>query len=98
MKNKKNNKKVKFYQIESGLYKFFALIIIILIVCLVCSETALAQINVDVQKAEKEVLLQEKRLESLAMKIDELTSLDRIKEVCLEYGLSYISENIKTIE
>ena len=36
--------------------------------------------------------------ESLDMKIDELTSLDNIKEISEKYGLKYHSENIKTIE
>ena len=31
-------------------------------------------------------------------KIDEMTSLDRVKEVSSEYGLTYNSENIKTIK
>ena len=32
------------------------------------------------------------------MKIDEMTSLDKIEEISREYGLVYHSENIKTID
>ena len=45
-----------------------------------------------------EVEIQKKKLASLEMKIDEMTSLDRIKEVSLEYGLSYNANNVKTIK
>ena len=95
---KKNKKKKKNIDIENLLYKLCIVTTIVLIVCLVCSETSLARINLDVQRKEKEVLTMKKRLESLEMKIDEMTSLDRIKEISEQYGLSYHSENIRTIK
>ena len=69
-----------------------------MIIGIVCSETSLAQVNVEVQKLDKEVLSQKKKIESLEMKIDEMTSLENIKAVSEEYGLIYRSENIKTVE
>lgn len=96
---KKENKKRKFFcKFERFMYKLCIVLIIGLIVGIVCSETSLAQVNVEVQKMEKEVEQQKKKLESLEMKIDEMTSLENIKEVSAEYGLSYHSENIKTID
>ena len=95
---KKNKKKRLFSEFERFMYKICSIIVIALIVGVVCSETSLAQVNVEVQRAEKQVAVQLKQIESLEMKIDEMTSLDRIKEISAEYGLSYISENIKTIE
>ena len=83
---------------EKFMYKLFVVAIIGLVVLVVFSETTLAQVNVDVQRVEKEVLEQKKKIDSLEMKIDEMTSLDHIKEISLEYGLSYHSENIRTIE
>ena len=80
------------------MYKFCIFIIIALIVGIVCSETSLAQTNVEIQKLQNDVEKQKKRNESLNMKIDEMTSLDNIKEISNQYGLSYHSENIKTIE
>ena len=82
---------------ERFMYKICILIIIALIVGIVCSETSIAQTNVEIQKLQQEVEKQKKRNESLNMKIDEMTSLDNIKEVSEKYGLSYHSENIKTI-
>ena len=63
----------------------------------VCSETSLAQVNLEVQKLTTEVDNQKKRLDSLNMKIDEMTSLENIKEISEEYGLTYNSDRIKTI-
>ena len=98
-KNKvKNNKQRFFCKFERFMYKLCIVVIVALIVGIVCSETSLAQVNVEVQKMEKEVTEQKKKIESLEMKIDEMTSLENIKEVSAEYGLAYYSENIKTIE
>ena len=94
----KKKKKRLFSRLERFIYKVCIVIIITLIIGLVCSETTLARVNVDVQNKEKEVEIEKKKIASLEMKMDELTSLDRIKEISLEYGLSYHSENIKTIE
>lgn len=94
----KKKKKRLFSKLERFIYKVCIVIIIGLILGIVCSETSLARVNVDVQKKEKEVDIEKKKIASLEMKMDEITSLDRIKEISLEYGLSYRSENIKTIE
>ena len=96
---KKAKKKKQFLcNLERFMYKLFVFIIVILIVLIVCSETKLAQVNVEVQKNNKEVEQQKKRIESIEMKNDEMTSLEHIKEICEEYGLTYRSDNIKTIE
>lgn len=96
---RKEKKKKQFLcQFERLMYKIFIVIIVGLIIGIVCSETSLAQVNVEVQKMDKEVEQQKKKIESLEMKIDEMTSLENIKEVSAEYGLTYHSENIKTID
>jgi len=80
------------------MYKVCIALIVGLIVLIVCSETSMAQVNLEVQKLNKEVEGQKKVNESLEMKIDEMTSLDHIKEISEEYGLTYNSDNIKTID
>lgn len=96
MKNKKK-KQVFFCKFERFMYKLCIFAIIGLIVGIVCSETSLAQVNLEVQKLTTEVEKQKKVNESLAMKIDEMTSLDHIKKISEEYGLTYNSDNIKTV-
>ena len=80
------------------MYKTCIVIIVLLIVLIVCGQTSLAQINLEVQKLNEEVNNERNVNESLEMKIDEMTSLDRIKEISERYGLSYNSDNIKTIK
>ena len=69
------------------MYKLCVVVIILLIVGIVCGQTSLAQVNLEVQKLTKEVEKERNVNESLEMKIDEMTSLDRIKQVSQEYGL-----------
>lgn len=95
---KKKKKQQHILGIERLLFRFCIVIMILLIVGIVCGQTTLAQINLEVQKLNKEVSNQRNKNESLEMKIDEMTSLDRVKEISSEYGLSYNSENIKTIK
>lgn len=96
MKKKKNKR--FFCSFERVMYKLCVVVIILLIVGIVCGQTSLAQVNLEVQKLTKEVEKERNVNESLEMKIDEMTSLDRIKQVSQEYGLAYNSDNIKTIK
>ena len=95
---KKKQKQHYLSSFERIMYRFCIVVIILLIVGIVCGQTTLAQINLEVQKLNKEVDNQKNKNESLKMKIDEMTSLDRIKEISGQYGLTYNSENIKTIK
>lgn len=96
MKKKKNKK--KFTKFESFTYKLGTVIILILIVGIVFAQTALAKVNLEVQDLKNEVEEKENTNTSLVMKINELASLESIKEVSVAEGLSYNSENIKTIK
>jgi hypothetical protein len=58
-------------------------------VCKKCGEIFL--------KTKREISTQEKKNESLAMKVNELASLDNIKAVADLEGLSYNNDNIKLI-
>ena len=58
---------------------------------------SLSKINYEVEKSKKLLTVQEKKNESLIMKISELASLDKIQEVADQEGLSYNNNNIKTI-
>ena len=94
----RKKKKRFFSSVERTAYKFCLFIVIVLIVGIVCSQTSLAQINLEVQKLNDKVTNYKDANASLNMKIDEMTSLDKIEEVSEEYGLGYYSDNIKTID
>ncbi len=95
---KKNKKKQFLSSFERTTYKLWIIIIVFLLLGIVFGKTKLAQINLEVQKLDKEVDKGKNKNESLEMKIDEMTSLERIKKVSEENGLKYNSENIRTIK
>lgn len=95
----KNKKKSRFFcTFERFMYKICITLIIVIVALIVFSETTLAKKNIEVQNKSREVENQKKVNESLEMKIDEMTSLENIKEISEQYGLHYNSDNIKTIE
>ena len=94
----KKKKKKGFTKVERFLYKSSFVIIVFLVVGIVFTSTAVSKMNIELQDMNKKV---EKALdtnESLAMKINEMASLDNIQSISRNLGLAYNNENIKTIE
>lgn len=94
----KKKKKKWFTKVERFLYKSSLVIIVFLVVGIVFTSTAVSKMNIELQDMNKKV---EKALdtnESLAMKINEMASLDNIQSISRNLGLAYNNENIKTIE
>lgn len=83
---------------EKLLYTFTIILLLSFPLVIVFSQATLSKINYEVEKSKKEITVQEKKNESLTMKINELASLDRIQEVADDQGLSYNNDNIKTID
>ena len=54
----------------------------------------LSSINIEVERLKKDIAKQEKVNESLTMKVNELTSFDKVREVASSMGLEYNNENI----
>lgn len=98
MKKKKRMKKiVRMGKFERLLYAFTITLLVISPFAIVFSQATLSKINFDVEKVKKQISTQEKKNESLAMKVNELASLDNIKTVAEQQGLSYNNNNIKSI-
>ncbi len=97
MKKKQVKRVIKIGKFEKLLYAFTIVLLVISPFAIVFSQATLSKINFDVEKAKKQLNTQEKKNESLAMKVNELASLDNIKEVAIEQGLSYNNNNIKSI-
>lgn len=55
-------------------------------------------LNMSVEKLKYEIIEQEKKNESLNMKVNELTSFDKIEPVVKGMGLTYNYDNIIVIE
>ena len=64
----------------------------------VYTKAELSSSNIEDEKKKKDIENQSNINESLSMKINELASLDKIREVASNEGLSYNNDNIKVIE
>lgn len=95
---KKTKKRLKMSKFERLLYIFTFVVVLMTPFALVFSQATLSEINFEVEKAKKTISSQEKKNESLTMKINELASLEKIQEVAKEQGLSYNNNNIQTIK
>ena len=82
---------------EKLLYTFALFLVLLTPFAVVLSQATLSKVNYEVEKVKKEISYQEKKNESLNMKISELASLDKIQEVAEKQGLSYNNDNIKSI-
>lgn len=94
----KKKKKKGLTKIEKFLYKSCSLIAIFLIVGIVFTSATVSKMNIELQKMNREVESQEDTNQSLAMKINEMASLENIQVISRNLGLAYNNENIKTIE
>ena len=57
----------------------------------------IGNLKMNVEKLKYDITDQEKKNESLTMKMNELTSFDKVKEVAKEMGLEYNNDNIVII-
>lgn len=61
------------------------------------SSAMLSKTNIEVESMKSKITKQEKYNESLSMKINELSSLDKIESVATSLGLEYNNSNIRII-
>jgi len=95
---KKNKKKKIFTKLERFLYKSSLVIAVLLLVGIVFTSATVSKMNIELQKMNNEVEKQEDVNQSLAMKINEMASLENIQIISKNLGLAYNNDNIKTIE
>ena len=95
---KKMRKRVKISKFERLIYTLALVLLVISPVAIVFTKATLAKVNFEVEKQKKEIAVQKKTNESLAMTIDELASLTKIQQVAEEQGLSYNNSNIKSVK
>ena len=98
MKKKTVKRIKKIGRIERTFYSLVVLMLISFPFTVIFMQATLSQINVQVEQVKKEIKTQEKKNQSLSMKINELASLDKIIEVAHEQGLSYNNNNIKSVD
>ena len=93
----KNKKKQNKNKKEKVLYRAFVVVTIFMVLGIIYSRAALSKINLEIQELSDIIKNDSEDNQSLAMKINEMVSLDKIREVSNEQGLSYNNENIKSV-
>ena len=58
---------------------------------------SIGNLNLSVEKLRGDIKIEEKKIESLNMKVSELTSYDNVKGVVKDMGLAYNNDNIIVI-
>ena len=94
MKKSKKNKKLRK---EKAMYRIFISTTIFLIIGIIYSNALLGKINLEIQDLSDQISDKVNDNESLAMKINEMVSLDKIQRVSNEQGLTYNNDNIKSV-
>lgn len=94
----KKRRVMRFSKGEKLLYVSAFLCFIFTFVIQVFCGASVGNLNMSVEKLKYEINTQDKKNESLAMKVSELTAFDKIKDVVKDMGLAYNNDNIIVIE
>lgn len=92
-KKKKGLTKLERFICKSGIF-----MMIILLVGIVFTSAAVSKMNIELQKMNEKIEIQENTNESLAMIINEMASFENIQVVSRNLGLTYNNDNILTVE
>ncbi len=91
-------RKSKLSKMETMLYTFGLLCVIMTIVLKVFCGASVGHLNISVEKKKKKKGGKKKKKKNLTMKVSELTSFDNVKEVVKDMGLAYNNNNIIVVD
>lgn len=93
----KKNVCVKFSRQEKNLFCLgLSALICVFLIEIFCS-AGVSSLTLNIEKIKSNINQEDKKIESLNMKISELTSFDNVKDVVKDMGLAYNNENIVNI-
>ena len=95
-----SRKRVRRARITKGeklIYTGGLLSLILILVMQVFCGACIGELNVNVEKIKYDISVQEKKNESLEMKVNELTAFDKVKDVVKDMGLAYNNDNIVVV-
>ena len=93
----KTIKIVKLTKGEKLLYGIGILSIIAITFIQVFCGASIGNLNLSIEKIRGDIKIEEKKIESLNMKVSELTSFDNVKGLVKDMGLAYNNDNIIVI-
>lgn len=79
---------------ELLLYSMAVVCLFGIVVSKVFVGAGITYLNMNISQIEYDIADQEKQNESLTMKVNELTSFDKVKDVVSDMGLAYNNDNI----
>lgn len=90
-------KKLKLLKGEKMMYLLLLLLVVAIPIVNVFSKSLVSETNIKAERLKNKISKQEDTNESLEMQINELVSMENIQKIAEEYGLSYISDNIISV-
>ena len=94
----KRKRTVRLIPIEKAIYLTGLVCLVAVIVIEIFVGTKVSNLKMNIEKMNYKIETQEKKNESLAMQVSELTSYENVNGVIKEMGLAYNNENIYVIE
>ena len=91
---KRKARTVRFTKGESMVYMGAAIACVLTFIFQVFFSAQIGNMKMDIQEMRYEIKEQEKKNESLSMKVSELTAFDKVKDVVKDMGLAYNNDNI----
>ena len=95
---KKRVRKLKITKGEVLVYTVGVFSLVSSIILQVFCGASIGQLNMNIEEIKYDLSNQQKKNESLEMKVSELTSFDKIKDVVKDMGLAYNNDNIVIID
>ena len=87
----------KLLRIKRNLCKVCLILVLLFPVLNILAKGSLSNVNLEVQRVQREIYRQNNNIESISMKINELKSIANLETVILEEGLTYNSSKIRVI-
>lgn len=94
MKKTKTIKVARFTNGEKLVYGVGLFSLIAIVFIQVFCGASIGNLNMSVEQLKGDIKVEEKKIESLNMKVSELTSFDNVKDVVKDMGLAYNNDNI----
>ena len=94
---KRNKSKYHITKGEKLIYDLGVFSLLAIVFIQVFCGASIGNLNLSVEHLKGDISLEEKKIESLNMKVSELTSFDNVKDIVKDMGLAYNNDNIIVI-
>lgn len=97
MRKRKTRRRVRITRGEKMLYFLGSASLVLTLTVQIFCGANVGSLNLKVEKLKYNINAQQKKNESLTMKVNELTSFDKVKDIVKDMGLAYNNDNIVVI-